>query len=208
MGHGRSGIEGGTARQQAGADGDGQPVGEAGLQQRGVDRGPAFDHEGTNAPLTEDAQGLGQMNAPCLKGHGDDGRALMGEGREAVRRWLGTGEQPGRKGMFQKAGVVRKAQMGIQHDGLGRGAFDASRGESRVVGQDGANAYQDTITKGAEAVGEPHGCLTTEGKGSAIRPRDAAIEALSPGLNDQGALVGDGGVGQGLEKGLGVSHVW
>jgi hypothetical protein len=68
-----------------------------------------------------------------------------------------------------------KAQMAVEDDGLGGTAVDQAYRQTRIVGQDSADADEDGLVVGAQLVGEAHRFRATDGQRLAALFGDGAV---------------------------------
>ena len=108
-----------------------------------------------------------------------------------------VGGNQGGTAVLQEVGIRGKTEAAVHDDRLGIGAFHQPDVEAGIVGQHRADAHQDGLVGGPEAVGQGHGLGAAERQGTPGAVGNAAVQTLGVTEGDEGAAgapaVGRGG---------------
>lgn len=168
------------APEQAGGDVGVEFIDEVGVEEGGMDGGPAFDDEGLDVALAEGLEQLSEFEAALGALKFEEGDAALEEGLAPCGRGIGGSSDDDGCGWLEDArgGVGAAACVEDDADGLAGGGLAVGAGGERwVVGEDGAAADEDGVDSGAVAVGASDGGFAGEPGDSGGGGADGSIEA-------------------------------
>jgi hypothetical protein len=157
-----------------------QPV----RQEAGYNGRPSLYHQAVDA--CSPRQSAGRADRVC------DGKAagISRSPRQTARRAgflrgvFGCGN-PGRAGGFAAGKHPEAYAGGCQDDGLRVVPIHQAHSQARVIGQHGADAYQDRMVSGAQAMSQAHRLYAAKRRRLAALHGQAAIQALGVTQADQ-----------------------
>ena len=113
------------------------------------------------------------------------------QGRQPIRRGLRAVNEPGASvPALDQTGAHRRAQVGVEHHGLGAAPARLLDREPGIIGEQRPNPDQDRVAQRANGVGELHRLRPAEAHALPPASGDASVHTLCIAQDDEGASDG------------------